>query len=277
MILKDGGRVILNERLEPLPLQDEAIGASHAQRLPGGGYALAWPRAMPGDNNLHLFDAEARYRTKFPIGDGIKHMVVDRKGRIWVGYFDEGTGGYDPLSRYGLSRFDQNGRLEYRWDAEKFGWIIDCYALTLEGADQAWVYAYADHFLATVMDEKVSMVLSRTPVSLISGVVVGHDTVGLLGGYDFLDASDAPFVGWRVDPPHTDRMEFPRVKDPEPIIKDSVVTILDLRTKERTQVQVLDETGSPLSFRHRATCRGNNAVCWTEKSIYRFTLDELKA
>lgn len=108
LILKDRGRILLDETLAAITLHDRPDidwRWTHAQRLPGGGYALASSRSAAGKKNLQLFDDRGKLATRFPAGDAIEHMAVDDQGRIWVGYFDEGTCGDDPLSLAGLSRF----------------------------------------------------------------------------------------------------------------------------------------------------------------------------
>lgn len=109
LILKDRGRTILNDRLDIIRLDDRpdtgSFWTTHAQRLPDGGYALASSRSEIGEKNLQLFDRSGRFRSSFAVGDGIEHLAVDKRGRIWVGYFDEGIYGGDPLSSCGLSRF----------------------------------------------------------------------------------------------------------------------------------------------------------------------------
>ena len=62
---------------------------------------------------------------------------------------------------------------------------------------------------------------------------------------------------------------------PEPTDKESVVTIVSLRTGGRSQVQILDERESPLAFRGRLSCRGGTALCRKGDRIYRFSLESL--
>ncbi len=280
LILKDRGRTFLNESLSPVRLQNRPIDGSfwttHAQRLPDGGYALASSRSKLGERNLQLFDDRGRYRTSFPVGDGIEHMAVDGKGRIWVGYFDEGIYGGDPLSSHGISCFDQSGNLEYQWDYRTVGPIDDCDALTLDENGRAWVCPYSRYFVAMIADSDVRALLPSAPVSVISGLLTGTTHLGLLGGTDFHGNGDRAVAIWHVAPEGI-RTEFPPNEGPEATDKESVVTIVNFQTGARTQVQVLDDNASPLPFRNKVRCRAGTAVCWTKDSVYRFTLENLLA
>ena len=278
LILKDRGQTLLDESLSIIRLQNRPLGGSlgttHAQRLPDGGYALASSRSKAGEKNLHLFDDLGRFQTSFSVGDGIEHLAVDRWGRIWVGYFDEGIYGGDPLSSHGLSRFDRNGKLEYQWDYRINGPIDDCDALTLDENGRAWVCPYTRYFVAVIADSDARIILPAAPVSIISGLLTGTTHVGFLGGMDFHGVGDKNGVVIHVEPEGARIEQLPKV-GPEPTDKESVVTIFSLKTRTRTQVQVLDENSAPIPFRNKVSCRAGTAVCWTNDRIYRFTLDEL--
>ncbi len=278
LILKDRGRTLLDQKLSVIPLQnrppDGSFWMTHAQRLPDGGYALASSRSRVGEKNLHLFDDLGRFQTSFAIGDGIEHLAVDGRGRIWVGYFDEGIFGGDPLSSHGLSRFDQSGKLEYQWDYEKNGQIADCDALTLDEKGRAWVCPYSRNFVAIITDDEVRIILPEAPVSIISGLLTGAGHVAFLGGIDFHGVGDKNGVLIHVGPVGSRVEQLPKV-GAEPTDKESVVTIVALQTGVRTQVQVLDESSAPIPFRNRVSCRAGTAVCWKGDHIYRFTLESL--
>lgn len=278
LILKDRGRTLLDEKLSVVRLRkrpsDGSFRTTHAQRLPDGGYALASSRSKVGGKNLHLFDELGQFRTSFPIGDGVEHMVVDSKGRIWVGYFDEGINGGDPLSNHGLSRFDQRGKLEYQWDYRTNGPIDDCDALTLDENDRAWVCPYDRYFVAAIKDNDARILLSASPVSIISGLLTGATHVGFLGGMDFHGVADQNSIVIYVGPEGNRIEQLPRVGS-YPIDKESVVTIVALKTGSRFQVQVLDQDSAPIPFRNRVSCRAGTAVCWKGDQLYRFTLQSL--
>lgn len=278
LILKDRGRTLLNEKLSIVHLQNRPLNGSfwttHVQRLPDGGYALASSRSKVGEKNLHLFDDLGKFRTSFPIGDGVEHMAVDRKGRIWVGYFDEGIFGGDPLSSHGLSRFGQSGQLEYQWNDSANGPIDDCDTLTLDENDRAWVCPYSRYFVAAIDGSDAHILLPTSPVSIISGLLTGATHVGLLGGTDFYGVGNKNGVVIHVGPEGSRIEQLPKV-GPDPTDKESVVTIVDLTTGARTQVQVLDQDSRPIHFRHKVSCRAGTAICWNADRLYRFTLQSL--
>ncbi len=201
-------------------------------------------------------------------------MAVDRKGRIWVGYFDEGIYGGDPLSSHGLSRFDQRGKLEYQWDYRENGPIDDCDALTLDENDRAWVCPYSRYFVAAIEGKDARILLPASPVSMICGLLTDSTHVGLLGGTDFHGVGDKNGVVIHVGPEGSSIEQLPKV-GPDPTDKESVVTIVSLNTGERMQVQVLDQDSGPISFRNKVSCRAGTAVCQKGDRLYRFTLQSL--
>ncbi len=276
--MKDRGKTLLDEKLSIIRLQnsppDGSFWITHVQRLPDGGYALASSRSKVGEKNLHLFDDRGLFRASFPIGDGVEHMAVDRKGRIWVGYFDEGIYGDDPLSSSGLSRFDQSGKLEYQWDYRVGGPINDCDAMTLDENDRAWVCPYSQYFVATIDGNDARILLPASPVSIISGLLTGTTHVGFLGGTDFYGVGDKNGVMILVGPEGSRIEQLPKV-GPDPTDKESVVTIVNLNTGLKTHVQVLDQDSGPIPFRNKVSCRAGAAVCRKGDHIYRVTLDDL--
>lgn len=280
LILKDRGATLLNEHLSIVDLKNRpptgTFWTTHAQRLPDGGYILASPRSKVGEKNLQVFDDTGRFRTSFAIGDAVEHLAVDRKGRIWVAYFDEGIFGRDSLSIYGLSRFDQNGRLEYQWDSSKNEAIDDCDTLTVDESGRAWICPYSRYFVAAVADDDARVVISQAPVSNMSGLLVGATHVGFLGGMDFHGVGDKNGVAIHVSPKGSRIEQLPKV-GPDPTDKESVVTLLSLKMRTRTQVQILDENAMPFAFRNRVSCRAGTALCWTDERIYRFDLESLLA
>lgn len=280
LMLKDRGKTLLNDSLSVIRLKgrpdDGSFWTTHAQRLPDGGYALASARSKVGEKNLQLFDDSGSFRTSFAIGDGIEHMTVDGRGRIWVGYFDEGIYGGDPLSSHGLSRFDQHGNLEYQWDYIKNGPIDDCDTLTVDENSAAWICPYTRYFVAVIQDSGVRIVLPESPVSIISGLLTGRTHVGFLGGTDFHGVGDKNGVLIHVSPEGSRIEELPKV-GPDPTEKESIVTMVSLKAGERTQVQILDENSTPITFRNRVSCRAGEAVCWTGEHVYRFSLESLLA
>ncbi|WP_343611013.1 hypothetical protein [Novosphingobium sp.] len=280
LILKDRGKTLLDENLAGIHLAnrppDGTFATTHAQRLPDGGYVLASCRSKVGERNLQIFGPSGRFVRSFPIGDGIEHLAVDSRGRIWVGYFDEGIFGGDPLSAHGLSRFDQHGDLEYQWNGRPNAPIDDCDTLTLDDNDAAWICPYSPYFVAMIKGFETRTVLPKAPVSIMSGLLVGPKHLGFVGGIDFHGVGDQN--GFRINvSPEGSRIEAMPKVGPDPTPKDSVVTIVSLETGNRTQVQILDQYSAPMTFRHNVSCRAGAALCWNGSHIYRFSLDSLLA
>jgi len=103
--------------------------------------------------NARLLASDGRLLARFMLGDGIGHVGVDRRGRIWVGWFDEGVFGNDewrvpneewPPSSLGIGLFSADGDHQ-RLPAfpESVGGVADCYALNIAD-EEAWACPYTD-------------------------------------------------------------------------------------------------------------------------------------
>ena len=126
-------------RVQVFPNGEILIVASRCQRFADGSHEL----------NAKVFGTDGSLRREFLLGDGIEHVQVDRKGNIWVGYFDEGVNGnfgwghsINRLGASGLTCFDAWG--ERLWDFQPPAGcdpISDCYALNVS-KDGIWTYYY---------------------------------------------------------------------------------------------------------------------------------------
>lgn len=115
--------------------------------------------------NARVLSPDGTLIARFMLGDGIEHAAIDRVGRIWVGWFDEGIFGntewhvpgeeWPPSSR-GVGCFEATGKILRLPDFPPvLGMIDDCYALT-PVSDGAWVCPYADFPLIHVrLDQPV--------------------------------------------------------------------------------------------------------------------------
>jgi hypothetical protein len=112
------------------------------------------------DRNGIIYDPESGRLTRTTLGDGIAELAIDRLGRIWVSYFDEGVFGNfgwgglgrDPPGAQGLNCFDSIGRVLWRFQAPAgFDDIADCYALNVQGTTAA-VYYYTDFPLCLISE-----------------------------------------------------------------------------------------------------------------------------
>jgi hypothetical protein len=131
---------------------------NYVQPLPGGNILVAgarsqwrpesrWPGGGP-DRNAVIYDTEGRVLAEEVLGDGIRHVLADSTGNVWVGYYDEGIfGNYGwgnadtppPIGECGLVRFAPDLTPAWRFPLadNPFGRIWDCYALNVDGAT-AW-------------------------------------------------------------------------------------------------------------------------------------------
>lgn len=115
------------------------IVAARCRRFTDGSHEL----------NARVYDTAGNLCREFLLGDGIEHVQIDKNGKIWVGYFDEGVfGNYgwghgnDHFGAAGLSCFDSEGRK--LWDFQPpsgTDFIADCYALNVS-KDGVWAYYY---------------------------------------------------------------------------------------------------------------------------------------
>ncbi|SOE07794.1 hypothetical protein [Streptomyces sp. Ag109_G2-15] len=152
------------------------------EALPDGGFVLAASRADKDDEQqVQVFDALGRATGTFRVGDGIKHLLADRAGDLWLGYFDEGIYG-DALSASGLRRWSITG--EPLWSYSPVpgaGWISDCYTLNVAGRT-AWACPYTDFPLLEVGEDQVVRV-RQNPVRGASGLAVLGEQAVFFSGY----------------------------------------------------------------------------------------------
>lgn len=216
---------------------------THAQLLPNGGAAIAYAKAASGEENVHVLDRSGAPQASFSAGDGLSQFLVDGQGRFWTGYFDEGVFSGDRISSNGLARFSPGGKYEFGLaeDLEPAGPTVDdCYALTLDREDRAWICPYSDFFLGYVDGQLFHQVMAEVPIRGASGLLVGERHVGVIGGYK----------------------------------QAGLATVIELTGLSHHIVQLLTETGAPLDVR-RISCWADMAVCWSPQGVYRFSLDDL--
>jgi hypothetical protein len=167
-----------------LPL-DTPLRGPVPQPMEGGGLLIVEARRLGDHENAWVFDAEGRLIRRFAAGDGVMHALVDSAGQVWIGYFDEGTVGGDPLSAAGLNRFDV-GTGQRSWTfpmGTRHPRIFDCYALNAAGSE-AWAYYLDDGFSLIQVRHDGRIERWETNVSGASGVVVSVAGVLLVGTYD---------------------------------------------------------------------------------------------
>lgn len=174
--------------IAPLPVEPAFV-----QPLPDGGYLVArsrcaWTPQGP-EKNAAVVDQTGRVIKRGTLGDGIAHLQVDRYGRIWVGYFDEGIAGNlgwgfdgpEPLGSSGLVRWSLSFDKEWEFPAGTGTVIMDCYALNVSD-DGIAAYVYDDFSLIRVRDD----VMSIHPAEGADGatsIIFSGDTASVIGSY----------------------------------------------------------------------------------------------
>lgn len=122
-------------------------GYTRVDLFPNGRVLLAsgrygW-RAEPVDDlNGFIFDPRTGQANRVNLGDGISDLQIDDRGRIWIGYFDEGVFG-GSVAQAGLVCFSAVGEKVWEFPEDADHRIDDCYALNVAGTEAA-IYFYSD-------------------------------------------------------------------------------------------------------------------------------------
>ncbi|MEU0391460.1 hypothetical protein ABZ208_01480 [Streptomyces sp. NPDC006208] len=154
----------------------------HMDALPDGGFVVADARRRGNADHVQVFDALGRPSWSFAVGDGIEHLLADESGDLWVGHFDEGVFGDDPLSSPGLRCWSPTGEAVWTLKpASEVEYVADCYALNVH-ARTAWAYPYTEFPLLRIRAGRPVTVWT-TPVSGASAIAVHGRGVALFGGY----------------------------------------------------------------------------------------------
>lgn len=121
-------------------------------RFPDGRWLVASVRT-DGSAQGRILSPDGAELGRITLGDGIGHLGIDTRDRIWVGWFDEGVFGNDdwrlpglhlPPSHQGIGCFAADGSwLPLEDWSSTAGSIDDCYALNVTGA-AAWTCYYSD-------------------------------------------------------------------------------------------------------------------------------------
>lgn len=178
-----------NVAVAPVP-----VAPAYVQPMPDGGYLVVRSRSMwtpdrGAERNAYLIDGNGQVIRRGTLGDGISHVQVDRRGMIWVGYFDEGVvGNYgwgfdgpEPLGRSGLARWTPELERDWEYPTSAQTPILDCYAMNVTD-DDVIACTYDDFPLIRVRSE-VASVFPTSGVDGPHGVVVTGNLVGIIGSY----------------------------------------------------------------------------------------------
>lgn len=149
-------------RVQPLP--DGQFVAVAAR----GGYAT-------------VFGADGVAVRQGSVGDGVNHVLTTPSGRVWIGYFDEGIYGRDPVAHHGITRFtaDLEPDWLYPFDAE-VGQVHDCYSLNVD-VETAWSCFYSGFPVVRIADGTVTG--WRTDLGGASTLIAGGDACAVIMGY----------------------------------------------------------------------------------------------
>ncbi|MFF8841310.1 hypothetical protein ACF08N_01050 [Streptomyces sp. NPDC015127] len=150
--------------------------------LPEGGFVVADARRRGDADHVQVFDALGRVSWSFAVGDAIEHLLADESGDLWVGYFDEGVFGDDPLSVPGLRKWSVTG--EPLWElplSTAGGCMADCYALNADRST-AWAYYYTDFPLVRIGGDGTARVW-ESPVGGAKAIAVSDGGAAFFGGY----------------------------------------------------------------------------------------------
>jgi hypothetical protein len=166
--------------VQPLPEDRLLIVGARRGSRPNGG----------------IFDADGRQVAECDFGDGIQHVFTTTSGLVWVGYFDEGVYGDNPVAHHGIVCFTAAGDPVWTYPFDTgFGVVDDCYALNVAG-ETAWSSYYNSFPVVRIEDRAVtgwhSPVGGATALIASGGAVSGGaawdgaasgGAVALVGGY----------------------------------------------------------------------------------------------
>lgn len=227
-----------NENLIEIDKSEES-GYSILQKLPDNHWLVANRNARGNHvKNGSIVDAYGKCTGRLALGDGIQQMQVTDSGAIWVGYFDEGVYGGDPLSHSGFVGFDKDGSktFDFLEFAHQFQLepISDCYAFNVISDSEIWMYYYAGNVLLKITDG-----------------VLDQKIAGLPALSDFAIANDS--------------ILFAK-------LREQTLELANLRTKKSTVLEPVDEEDRPINF--ISACARKNRLCLADqKSLYYIDLD----
>ena len=208
------------------------------------GRRCQWRNSEDFDLNGVICDPASGRTSNILLGDGINRVYIDRRGLIWVAYFDEGVfGNYGwggpgprPIGAAGLVCFSDNGEKVWEFLA---GQIADCYALNVSGTE-AVAYYYTDFPICRV-SSYFRVTHWRTELRGCRELAVTRSRVLLSGQYD--------------DPPGTGYLG----------------TLDGDALKGVEKVRMLLPDGSQLP-EHSLLARGRHIYYFDASSVYRSTL-----
>lgn len=148
-----------------------------AQPMPDGQFLMVAARGGAAT----IFDADGVPAQCGNVRDGIEHIMTTPSGAIWIGYFDEGVYGDDPVAHHGIVRFTPDLEPDWTFPFDTgFGPVDDCYALNVAG-EAAWSCYYSGFPIVRIHDGAVTG--WRNQVAGARALLAARDMVALIGGY----------------------------------------------------------------------------------------------
>ncbi len=183
------------QRIDLRPPAREQFRFPNVQRFRDGRWLVTEARTDLTTPNAHVFKSDGTIINSFYAGDGIQTVLLDQRGGIWIGYFDEGVfGAFNPMPPQGhpsydygpsgLVRLDDRGKIEFAYNRQFPDKLIsDIEALTLDDEGSAWFCPYTDYFVASVVGDHVDYVLPRAPTAGADALSIGAHHFAFFGGF----------------------------------------------------------------------------------------------
>ncbi|GAA3198635.1 hypothetical protein ACFO1B_02180 [Dactylosporangium siamense] len=212
----------------------------HVQPLPGGRLLVVAARG----GGAAIFDGDGVRLRRARVSDGIEHVLTTPSGRVWIGYFDEGVYGGDPVAHHGIVRYDADLETEWLFPFDTgFGAVDDCYALNVDGED-AWSCYYSDFPVVHLAGDAVTGWRNAGGQGA-NALLAAPGMCALIGGY--AGSRDLATVGW----------------------------LTGGRREVATETRLVLPDGGALPERPRFVGRGTDLHVFTETAWLRLGLEDL--
>ena len=177
----------------PVAVRVGVSGAGTHAVAPSAALGMAFCQAQPLPDGHALgvaarggaaavFDADGEPVRQADVGDGVEHVRTTRTGRCWIGYFDEGVYGGDPVAHHGIVRFTDELEPDWMYPFDTgFGPVDDCYALNVDG-ETAWSCYYSG-FPIVRLGEDTLTGWHNPDVQGATALAADADRCALVGGY----------------------------------------------------------------------------------------------
>ncbi|SCB51344.1 hypothetical protein GA0061098_1015147 [Bradyrhizobium shewense] len=201
-LLRENAGSVQSIDLPPLDIAFPKVDMFPDGRLLLAGTRCNWRGAKDYDLNGVVFDPRTGQADRVLFGDGISDLQIDGRGRIWVGYFDEGIfGNYGwghpgpaPVGQAGLVCFSAVGEKIWEFPNDAGPAIYDCYALNVSGAEVV-IFSYPDFPICRISAD-FQLTSKRTKLRGCHAFAMSEAEILFSGQYD--DPPDVAYIG-RLD------------------------------------------------------------------------------